>query len=120
MVSRKRTLTAGPAERAVYELIEKGVFTPAHAALYADQIDALTELGLITARPDGSYAPAHATSQTHEAMLTLVVRIPRELMTGIDAMGRPNRSEAAREAIAEGLKLLAPPERRPSNRPRRR
>jgi len=117
-----KTDRLGPAERAVYELAERGAIGAAHAALYRRPLAALARAGLVRRLDSGAYEAIRAPSDTRppppaseppqapsvppaprvEPMQTLVVRVPVELLEVLDALG-PNRSEAARAVLRRAL-----------------
>lgn len=105
----------GYAERAVYELIESGRFTAAHAALYRRPVAALANAGLVRRTEDGAYVPVHAVTHAQtipspppeskpasEPSGTLVVRVPQRILDALDAIG-PTRSEATRSVLNRAL-----------------
>jgi hypothetical protein len=106
-VMTKTRIGLNDAERAVFELVVAGAISEAHGALYPKQLAALTEKGLIK-RAKGRYVTVEGAQapERPEPMVTLVVRIPAELMARIDSTGRPNRSEAAREALEKGVEVM--------------
>ncbi len=119
-----KTDRLGPAERAVYELAERGAIGAAHAALYRRPLSALARAGLVRRLDSGAYEAIRAPSDTRpppaseppartstppppalprpEPMQTLVVRVPTELLEVLDSIG-PNRSEAARAVLKRAL-----------------
>lgn len=106
----------GPAERAVYELVERGAIDAAHAGLYRRPLLALARAGLVRREDDGAYTaiqaktdkrastppPAAPPPPASEPMQTLVVRVPAAMLEALDAIG-PTRSEAARVVLARAL-----------------
>lgn len=106
--SKSRDL--GPAERAVYHLVEAGGVGPTHAALYRRQLGALARVGLVTRADDGAYrvVPASVPPPAPEApgqsrpWATLVVRVPQAWIDVLDDKG-PSRSEALRAVLGKAL-----------------
>jgi hypothetical protein len=110
----------GPAERAVYELVERGAIDAAHAGLYRRPLLALARAGLVRRDDDGAYTAVQAKGDKRAStpppaapvsvppppeappMQTLVVRVPVAMLEALDAMG-PTRSEAARLVLARAL-----------------
>lgn len=109
-------------DRAVYELVERGAIDAAHAGLYRRNLLALARHGLVRRLDNGSYAAIRAATDTRppeapapvttvssvppppevEALVTLVVRVPQEVIDMLDAIG-PSRSKAARAIFARTL-----------------
>jgi hypothetical protein len=119
-----KTERLGPAERAVYDLVERGAIDASHAGLYRRPLAALARVGLVRRLDSGAYqairaasdtrpppasetpparAPSEPPASTREPpMQTLVVRVPVELLEVLDTLG-PNRSEAARAVLRRAL-----------------
>jgi hypothetical protein len=110
----------GPAERAVYELVERGAIDAAHAALYRRPLIALHKHGLVKRLESGAYEAIRASTEraAHaetmpappppsstpevEPMATLVVRVPAHIIATLDEIG-PSRSKAARAVLTRAL-----------------
>jgi len=115
MATRRNDL--GPADRAVYDLVSRGGVDASHAALYRRQLGALARAGLVARNADGSYAavpsqpvtlmpPAPPAAPAAPPMVTLVCRVPAEVVASLDATAAASgrtRSDAARDALARGL-----------------
>jgi hypothetical protein len=106
----------GTEERAVYELVRHGHVDSVTAGLYRDPLRRLEARGLVLRRPDGGFGarassvPPPAASGEHEsvrpdAMVTLVVRVPAEMKSAIEALApaHGDLSKAARHVIGRGL-----------------
>ncbi len=103
----------GPADRAVYALIERGGIDAAHAALYRRQLSGLARAGLITRDEQGGYHAVPSKGSTpgsipappvrrEPPMGTLICRVPQAVLQAIDSLG-PTRSDGARELLARGI-----------------
>ena len=70
----------GPADRAVYHLVEAGKVDAAHAPLYRPQLSRLRRAGLIQKAEDGGYAATFTLSDPPPARTPLPSEVPREAL----------------------------------------
>lgn len=100
----------GQSDRLMYELVKQGGITALHAPLYASQLRRLLAHGLIVLGDDRCYRvvtdPPPPPPPRPPAMISLVVRVPGEMLAEIDRVAATmgvNKSKAARALIAKSL-----------------
>lgn len=98
----------GPVERAVFELVTRGIISEVQVPLYRRQIATLAKAGMIE-KHEGAYRPKStpppAPSKAERlTMPTLVARVPQEVIAKLDALGAESRSEAARLVLLQALR----------------
>lgn len=99
----------GPSDRAMYELVRQGGITTLQAPLYP-QLRTLVAAGLVTLGADRRYAivtdPPPPPPPRPPAMISLVVRVPGEMVAELDHAAKlmgVTRSKAARALIGKAL-----------------
>jgi hypothetical protein len=126
----------GPAERALYLMLERGPMSPEQSALFPRELNALVASKVVRKRDDGGHELVtrsdypRAIPRTelaipvpvHESMATLTARVPAEFITLLDERAnadRMTRSEALRAILGAALKPPSSDSRRPGSGTRR-
>lgn len=108
----------GPAERAVYMMLETGTLSPERSALFIRVLRSLVAARVARRNPDGSHELVNAATppiqnrrteppppapEPEPELITVSARLPAALVEALDNMGAKNRSDAVRQVLGRAL-----------------